>query len=264
MKKSLFDIFDCYEDENVNIKNVYTISPDDIIKLTKSKISDETFKPIKSTRRISILIVAVVAACLLSITACAAIYFLTPKDVAQALERYQLAELFTDEDTIYNIPPQQSGGYNIKLLGIASGTILSDYSNVDTEKTYFVIAISNSDGTPVLDYSDLMVSPFVKGYQPWLLNIFTIDGVKKRGFIYEGVEYNIFECSNIEIFADKTVYLAVYDGLAPSRSTFAMADDGTISFNEEYTGVQAMFEIPLDKSKADVEAANELLEKIGF
>lgn len=264
MKKSLFDIFDCYEDENINIKNSCTISPDDIIKLTKSKINDGSIKSIKSMRNISVLIAAAAAACLLSLTVYAAIYFLTPKDVAQALERYKLAELFTDEDTIYDIPPQQSGDYNIKMLGVASGAILDVYSNVDTEKSYFVVAISNADGTPVSDYSGLMLSPFVKGYQPWLLNIFTINDVKKRGFIYEGVEYNIFECNNIEIFADNTVYLAVYDGLAPTRSIFSFAEDGTISFNEEYTGVQALFELPLDKSKADVEAANELLEKIGF
>lgn len=114
------------------------------------------------------------------------------------------------------------------------------------------------------DYSNLMITPLVEGYKPWQINIFTIGNGGKQNFIYEGVEYFIVECGSIEIFADKTVYIAAYEGGAPGSETFTISDDGTISFNESYNGTKALFEVPLDEAKADPEAVKALLEKHGF
>lgn len=108
------------------------------------------------------------------------------------------------------------------------------------------------------------ITPLVEGYKPWQINIFTIGNGGRQNFIYEGVEYIIVECVSIEIFADKTVYIAAYEGGAPGSETFTISDDGTISFNESYNGTKALFEVPLDESKADPEAVKALLEKHGF
>ena len=74
----------------------------------------------------------------------------------------------------------------------------------------------------------------------------------------------LIECESIEIFADNQVYIAVYEGGAPSSSEFVISDEGKISFNETYNGTKALFEIPLDKSKANKDAVNSLLVELGF
>ena len=72
-------------------------------------------------------------------------------------------------------------------------------------------------------------------------------------FAQEGILYYLFECDNVEPFADRTVYLAVYPGthIPPNAGTFAISDEGHISVK---AGAEAaLFTLPLDEGKADPE-----------
>ncbi len=269
MKKNMNDIFDNYLDETVEIKTDISISADRVLELTKQKITEEqnmSTNPTKTKRKWSVSLVAAAMIAAISLTAFATYYFLTPKDIATHFERYELAEVFSKNDTTFDIPAQTSGDYTIELLGMTSGKNLDKVAEADVDKelTYIVGAISKTDGTAMTDYSDIMITPLIEGYKPWQINIFTLGSGGKQAFIYEGVEYFLVECSSVEIFADKQVYIAAYEGIAPSSEMFAIADDGTISFTESYTGVKALFEVPLDKSKANPDAVKALLEKHGF
>ena len=269
MRKNLRELFDNYLDETVNLNTNISISSDRVLELTKNKITEEQIMNTstgKTKRKWSVSLVAAAIIAAISLNAFAAYYFLTPKDVATHLERYELAELFSKDDTTFNIPAQTSGDYNIELLGMTSGKNLDKVpdADVDKELTYIVGAITKADGSAVTDYSNLMITPLVEGYKPWQINIFTIGNGGKHTFIYEGVEYFLIECGSIEIFANKQVYIAVYEGGAPSSDLFNISENGAISFNESYKGEKALFEIPLDKSKANPDAVNALLEKHGF
>ncbi|MPN15632.1 hypothetical protein SDC9_162966 [bioreactor metagenome] len=103
----------------------------------------------------------------------------------------------------------------------------------------------------------------MSGYKPWQVNAWTLNG-GYSSFVYEGVNYYIFECSNIEIFADHTVYLAAYEGNAPSADIFTIDQDGVISFAEGFHAPHALFTLPLDSSKADLNAVHNLLESNGI
>ena len=91
-----------------------------------------------------------------------------------------------------------------------------------------------------------------------------MDGVYTE-FVQDGTLYRLTECSNIEIFADRTVYLCVSD--ADQSSPFGYNEEaytfdnttGAISRRENYEGVNALFVLPLDKDLADPEAAEEYL-----
>lgn len=48
-------------------------------------------------------------------------------------------------------------------------------------------------------------------------------------------------------------------GFAPSSDIFAMDEDGSIRFADGYKGEGALFTVPLDKTKANTEKAEELL-----
>lgn len=211
----------------------------------------------KSLKRTVLLTAAIIA--VLGTTVFAAYHFLTPSEIAKHTGNYRLEEAFKKDGVSFNIPPQQSGDYTIQLLGMTSGENLSFFSKngiVSDNMTYIVGAISRTDGGELSDYPGIMLSPLVSGYKPWDVNIFTLGGGKSE-FISEDdkTDYFIYECNNLEVFADHTVYIALYEGLAPSADIFTQDENGLIHFNSEYKGVKAIFEVPFDKTKADPEKA---------
>ena len=78
----------------------------------------------------------------------------------------------------------------------------------------------------------------------------------------DGVQYQLLECDNLEIFSGMEVWLGVFEQYGEEMSAFNYDDTtGNYSVNKTYKGVKALFELPLDKSKADDKAANEYLER---
>ena len=88
--------------------------------------------------------------------------------------------------------------------------------------------------------SPFHLSPLVAGFQPHMVNAWTLGG-GYTSFLSGGVAYYLFDCESLEIFADHTVYLAVGQELSAGSDTFAMAEDGAISFVEGYEGPHALF-----------------------
>ena len=263
MKKNIKDLFDFYSDETVDIRPCAEISPEKIIELTKKKIEEDTMNLTKHKKKISIPIIAAALLVVLSISVFAAHQFLSPKEVANQFEDYKLSEYFSKEDTTFVFEPQISKDYSFQLLGIVSGKNLSSFAEVTDDKSYIVGAISKTDGTALTAFPDVMVTPLVSGYKPWQVNAFTLGG-GRQDFLYKGVGYFIFECDNIEIFADHTIYIAAYEGIAPGADQFVMESDGNIRFNDSYTGIKAMFTVPFDQSKANPEAVKKLFEENGL
>ena len=77
--------------------------------------------------------------------------------------------------------------------------------------------------------------------------------------------YYLLDTQDLNMFAHRTVYLAFYEGGAPSREIFSVnPEDGSISFAEGYEGPQALFTLPLDESKADPAAVEQFMDESGF
>lgn len=207
-------------------------------------------------------VIAAVMTAILSVSVFAVYTLLTPGQAARHSGDYALAEAFGSEDALLIGDSVQTGEYKITLGGIVSGKGLTDYcEDVLEGKSYAVVSVEYADGRKIAQAGDtgLAFTPLVSGYKPWQLNAWTLGG-GYQSFVYEGVDYYVFECANIEIFADRTVYLAVYEGMAPSSEIFAMDGEGAISFKEGFSGAQALFTLPLDPSKADPDAVRKLLE----
>lgn len=89
-------------------------------------------------------------------------------------------------------------------------------------------------------------------------NIVTMN-VSYFEIVKEGVQYRIAECDNVEKFADRKVYLSVSDRTFYNNEAYLYNEkDGTISRNDSYQGVNALFELPLDKNKAAEKYLKEL------
>lgn len=205
-----------------------------------------------------------------SLTAYAVGQYLKPEQAAEKLEDQKLKDAFQGEDAVSINESQSYGGYTATLLGMVSGKNLSKYETesdgeILSDRTYAVVAIENEDGTPMQkldeEESSFLVSPLIQGENPARINIFTMHG-GYSAFVEDGVLYRIVECDNLEAFADQSVYLCVSNTVLYDADGFHYnKKSGEITRNEEYKGLNALFQLPLDTSRADEKAAEEQLRQ---
>lgn len=228
---------------------------------------------VKKTRKFSIL---AAACCLIlgcSVTVFAALNFLTPKEVATEYGDKQLAQAFESKDAIVMNESQTDDNYMVTLLGTVSGKGLSQFctgnEQVEQEKTYAVVAIRHKDGTPMPstldnDYGQesFFVSPLIQGLNPKDYNIITMNGGYSE-MVKDGVMYRMIECDSIELFADKHLYLGVSNTVFYDVNAYQFdKKSGAISKNKNYKGLNLLFDLPLDKNKANKEEADKYLKQL--
>lgn len=200
-----------------------------------------------------------------SVSVLAAWNYLAPDKVAEIMENEGLMAAFKSKDAVTINESQTCGDLKVTLLGMVSGKNLSKYVNqLDENKTYVVTAFENTDGTPMdFEKADIIVSPLVKGLKPWQFNVFFLGGGAESAKVQEEkVVYRITECDSVEMFADKGVYISVSDGVPSSDAYQFNEKTGEITRNESYKGVNALFNLPIDESKADPKAAEKYLKEM--
>lgn len=241
-------------------------------------LAEEGDKNMKKIHR-KVPAAALVAAAVIgtgSVTAYAGWKYLTPEQVTESFGDQKLAGAFTGKDAVVINERQSFGGYNVTLLGIVSGKALSQYGrtsdgSVMEDRTYIVTAIEKADGTPMPDTSDdaydvgaFFVSPLIQGYNPNLYNAVTMNGNCSE-FTEDGILYRLTECDNIDVFADKGLYLCVNDSTFFNGDAYSYDEaNGQITRNEGYKGLNALFDLPIDTSKADPQAAEAYLKSLGL
>lgn len=212
-----------------------------------------------------------------SVGVTAALRYFSPDQVAKETENNKLAAAFDSEGAIDIDETQQTGGYDITLLGMVSGKNLSDFESyangeLQADRTYAVVAIANADGTKMQEkdeegcmvgYLDkFFVSPFIEGYDPNRYNAYTFNGGVTY-FVKDGVLYWLLETDNMEMFANHTIYLGVTENLGAIGDAYTYQEDsGKIEKNKEYSGINALFTLPIDKSKASEEEAKKYMDSL--
>lgn len=218
----------------------------------------------KKTRKMAALIAASVA--VLAVSVSAAVGWLSPSRVAELMHEPALAEAFRSEDAVLLDERKNIGEYTVGLLGLVSGENLSAFENgLEEDHTYVVTSLTRTDGAP-LDQEDFepftwTVTPLVEGCRVSAVNNWTL-GASAHCLAVDGVAYYIMDIQNLGMFADRTVYLAVYEGGAPSTDQFSMTKEGGISLRPGVTG--ALFTLPLDERLADPAAAQAFLDSTGM
>lgn len=239
--------------------------------LQRAKGEESMRKPSFKTATVTAAIAAVVIATG-GLTAYAAWNYLNPGQVAEEVGDRKLAKSFQKEDAIHTNDSQTYGNYTITMLGVVSGKNVSNFvsieddGTVNDDGTYAVIAIKKKDGSKMPDTSEdeysekpFLATPFIKGEDPLHMNIFYMGG-GATNCVVDGVRYQIFQCDNLECFAKRGVYVGVLDEQFYNVDAYHFdKKTGEISRNEEFDGVNALFRLPLDESKADEKAAEEKL-----
>lgn len=225
----------------------------------------------------SVAAIAVLVLCLSSMTVYAAIKFLTPTEVAEEMQDKKLAEVFLSDEAVVINETQSFGSYNVTLLSIVSGELISDYpyynaiDTVKTDRTYAVVAIEKADGTSMPNISEyeygeleIFASPLIGDYNPAIYNIASMSG-NYADTTEDGILYRLLECDNVEIFANHSLYICVTEGMFYNTDAYCYDYvTGSISRNEEYDGLNALFELPIDIAKANPEKANEYISGLGL
>lgn len=215
------------------------------------------------TKKMAVLAAACFA--LLAVSVSAAYAWLSPAQVAEEHGQTLLAEAFGGPGAITINETVESGDYSITLLGMVSGKNLNaQKEDLDNAHTYAVLAFQRLDGavlTPEdFNFSEYTMTPLVAGCSPAAVNNWTLNA-GASGMAKDGVYYYLLDTKSIEMFADHTVYMAFYEGGVPNNTIFTVAEDGSIAFAEDYQGVQALFTLPLDPSRADPAAAEDFLKE---
>ncbi|MGN0428371.1 MAG: DUF4179 domain-containing protein [Agathobacter sp.] len=215
---------------------------------------------------------AAVAACVCvlatgSITAYAAYHFLNPAQIAEEAHNIRLSNVFESDCAIEINETQISNGYRITLLGLVSGENLDAYvpegkkSEIDRKKTYAAFAIERVDETDI-KVDNLCISALVSGIPFSDMNNANMGG-SLTWFVQDGVLYELYTCDNLEIFADRGVYLGVVDMFGRENAAFHMDEEsGAYRKVEDYEGTAALFQLPLDKTLADETAVQQYLEEL--
>lgn len=231
----------------------------------------------RNKRRFPVVVaIAAFVLCLSSVTVYAALMYLHPAEVAEEVKDAKLADVFLSEKATVINETQSYGEYHVTLLSIVSGEALSDhpyYSNgvISADRTYAVIAIEKADGSLMPDTSEesygeltFFASVLIDGYHPAIYNIASMSG-NYTDITEEGILYRLLECDNVEIFADHKMYLCVSEGVFYNAEAYLYDETtGRIARNEAYEGLNALFDLPMDASKADSEKAGEYIAGLGM
>ena len=82
-------------------------------------------------------------------------------------------------------------------------------------------------------------------------------------FIENGILYRLFNCDDIEIFADRKLYLCVTDTPFYPTEAFHMDEaTGLITEAKDFDGLNILFDLPLDPAKADPERAKQYIDSL--
>lgn len=210
--------------------------------------------------------VAAALAAASSLTAFAAWQYRNASEVAGELGDEQLSQAFEVLEADMATEVQSFGGYRAVLLGMISGEELSKYSRMSAgelrgDRTYLVAAISREDGVPIdIEKEDFFLSPLVGSLNPIQNNLADWHGNAGR-YVQDGILYCLAECDNIEYFADQKLYVCVTDTTFFKKGLYDWKEaEGEIVRNEEYEGLNALFELHADPSKANPEKARAFLD----
>ena len=215
-------------------------------------------------------LIAAALACILAVSAFAAVKLLSAREVAEWHDS-EVAKAFRGPGAVEINETQTAGDYEITLLGIAPAqsfsvlTVIADGKPATngSDQVFAAIALRRKDGAPLPDdrvgLSHFNAWPLIRGVDP--RQCFIVSG-GSIGSVYDGVMYYLFNCNDLFAFADRQVFLNVSDQCDWSEAQYNYDETtGTHSPNPAYEGVRVLFELPLDKSKADPARAAELLEQ---
>jgi len=241
-----------------------------------SKIQADVIKNIQSRnnqhhsirRTILIATIYVMVFTAFGVTAYAIYQYLTPTEVATELQQNYLAQAFDGEGAMLINESIEDNDYRITLLGYLPTENLMSYDEIKSEldnsnKTYIALAIERIDETPMEETSQsFFITPMIEGVNPITFNTAVLSG-GYEGIIHNGIEYRLIHMDSIEIFAKRKIMLAIMSFPFYNASAFNYDESsGHFSKNEDFPGINILFDLPIVDSLGDEKKVNSFIEEL--
>jgi hypothetical protein len=248
-------------------KNNLIYQNEDILNIQKLTYR---YTPHRPRKALAGLLAATLVIAAFSASALAARFFLKPGEIVNRVGNQSLSVAFESGSAINVNTSITSGDYIFTLLAIVSGKDITDdpfFSlTVRDERSYAVLVVEKNDRTlfslsPEEQLNNrFYVTPLVNGLNPELYNAVAMNA-SNRMTVEDGILYIVMECDGIEMFADRGLYFAVCKGWHYESGAFIWDEEtGDVKANPDFIGGSAVFDLPIDKSLANPEKANEWLE----
>jgi hypothetical protein len=236
--------------------------------ILKKAFLEENRMKVRKVNRVAAAIIALSVVIAGSGTAYAAYRYLHPSQIAEKVsENNALAKAFESEEAIEINETQTSNGYDITLLGMVTGKGLEPCipdekkQEIQPEYSYAAVSIKKSDGS-IMENRSFCIAPLIGGVPFAEGNAATL-AVSATSFVQDGILYELVQCDNLQIFADRGVWVSVVDTFGNETAAFRMdTESGAYRKVEGYDGTVALFTLPLDVAKADTKAAEAYLDQI--
>lgn len=251
---------DKYKEELHNLSFKENFEENTVELLKAAQREDNLMSDKKRPLKVAALVI--IAMLVLSLGVYAAISLLSASQVAEEVGDKELAVLF--EESGFEPVTVKGEVYSVTFMGTAPGENFYSYDEngpmVSENRTYAVWAVYRNDGEALdqMAGSPIQVIPVIDGYRP---DILFSAGMSASGYSKDGVLYYLFECTDLEIFAHEHVKLMAFEGMFPTNNIITSDSKGEIVYAEGYNGFKAAFELDLDESKADPEAAAEFISQ---
>lgn len=245
--------------------------PDDVLhQKVMQKWKEQSYMKKRKYYKAAAAAAAVIMVSTLSVGA--AVRFFTPKEAASELSGKETADLFDSEDAVLINETKEGAQYNYTLLGMTEGKNLlqmdDEGNTLEKDAFYAVVAISNKDGSD-LSIEDFwnsenghFISPLIQGLEPWRYNIASMNGGYSE-MEKDGIVYRMINCDKIGYFADRNLYLCISDSAFYETEAYNYDEEsGIITRNDNYDGTNLLFHLPIDKSRADAELAEQYLKEL--
>ncbi len=229
----------------------------------------ERMSEMKNKRKVSIAAAAAICVLAVSTTVAVAatVRYLSREEIIQEVKDPDAENAFKNGTTLDINQTVEAGDYRFQIYSIATKEKLTENGLDEGLEggTYAIVSVERIDGTSMLDdYNEktFFVSPLIQGLEPWSYNIASMGGSYTEK-IKDGILYRIIKCDDIALFADRQIYLSILDDTFYQKDAYHYNEvDGTISREESYDGINLLFELPIDKSRADEEKAAQYLREL--
>lgn len=227
----------------------------------------------RKRKKVSVAAMAAVCILAVSMTAVAAVKYLTKEEIVSQIGDEDVSKAINGEESLELNQTIEAGDYRFKLYAAATKEKLAESGLADdigdNGGTYVILSIERLDGTPMPEtssnaYNDVhfFISPLIQGLEPWMYNIASMGGGYSTT-VKNGVLYRIIECDDIALFANRHIYLCITDtDFYESEAYHYNETDGTISRNESYGGINLLLDLPIDNNRADEEKARAYLQEL--
>ena len=198
----------------------------------------------------------------------AASRFLSTKQIATEMNDLSVKKAFVGNNVTQLNEMQRSHGYDVTLLGI----VTSDDSSIATlegheieiikDNTYIAFAVEKDDGSAIIEgQKKFNVVPLIQGTVLAEIMAPLLGGCDTYSFIEQGGLYEVVAMPNMEIFADRGVWLGITDADEVQKVFVLNPKDDRYRVTSEDNNMAVLFQLPLDATKADTKRAEERLEQ---